>query len=428
MRIWPIYKLGTLCDVKGGKRLPIGAGFSEHGYPYIRARDIRNGRVTFDEPTYIDDRLRSKLKRYRVKKGDICITIVGVNIGDVGFVPAVLDDANLTENAAKLTDFKGVFPPFLNYYLQTRNVRELMQLFASGAAQGKLGLYKIQELPVPVPPLLIQQKIAALLSAYDDLIENNKRRIALLEKMAQEIYCEWFVRMRFPGHEKVKFEKGVPEGWKYKKLDALCSLIKRGISPIYDNEAERLVINQRCIRNGSIDLSEAKRHKTRIPKGKIVQYGDALINSTGVGTLGRVSIVEFVPTDLTVDSHVTICRADPNKICLYYLCHTVKRLQEYFEYIATGSTGQVELSRELIGGTKVIVPDYKIQERFSVIISNIWTKRQTLVTAVTVLGKMRDLLLPRLISGKLSVENCGIQFPPSMQDETETAEKEAICA
>jgi type I restriction enzyme S subunit len=182
-----------------------------------------------------------------------------------------------------------------------------------------------------------------------------------------------------------------------------------------------LVINQRCIRNGNIDLSVARGHKTRIPKEKFVEYGDALINSTGVGTLGRISIVEYETKKLTVDSHVTICRANKAKINSHYLSNSVKKLQGYFEYMATGATGQVELNRKLISDTKIVVPDEELQGQFSDIISPIWKERSTLTLAVNILSSCRKLLLGRLISGKLPVESLDIQFPRSMQNEQDVA-------
>lgn len=310
-------------------------------------------------------------------------------------------------------DYKGNFPKYVYYFLKTMHLEN----FNSGAGVPTLNQNHLHKLKIKIPPKKVQKKIAAILSAYDDLIENNKRRIDLLEKMAEEIYREWFVRMRFPGHKKNKFEKGIPVDWQYEKLDDLCSLIKRGISPSYNDDSELLVINQRCIRDGNIDLSLARVHNTKIPTVKLLQYGDAIINSTGVGTLGRVSIVEYEPVKLTVDSHVTICRADTTKVNLRYLSYSIKKLQGYFEYMATGATGQVELNQGLIAGTKILVPNPELQDKFSNIIGPIWSKRSALTFSVNILKSSRDMLLPRLISGKFSVEELDIKSPPSMQDE-----------
>lgn len=276
----------------------------------------------------------------------------------------------------------------------------------------------LKKVKLVIPPLGEQQKIAAILSAYDDLIENNKRRIALLEKMAEEIYREWFVRFRFPGYQTAEFEKGIPKGWSYEKLENLCELIKRGISPKYSDETGYLVINQKCIRDERIDLSEARCHDSKVASEKYIRFGDALINSTGVGTLGRVSVVEFHPKQITVDSHVTICRANKDKIDPVYLATTVSKLKNYFEFMAAGSTGQVELNRSLIAGIKIIVPPEELMKDFGSQMSQIFKQKQVLSNMNDNLMRTKDQLLPRLISGKLSVENLDIQFPPSMQAAT----------
>ncbi len=157
-------------------------------------------------------------------------------------------------------------------------------------------------------------------------------------------------------------------------------------------------------------------HDSKVPNEKYIQYGDALVNSTGVGTLGRISIVEFNPEKITVDSHVTICRADKSKINSVYLATTTSKLQSYFEFMASGSTGQVELNRSLIAGVKVLVPTDELMNKFSDQVRCLFKQEQTLQNINTNLVKTKNNLLPRLISGKLSVENLDIQFPPSMQD------------
>ncbi len=190
--------------------------------------------------------------------------------------------------------------------------------------------------------------------------------------------------------------------------DLMLPLHCLSLLPHNKRHLKLLVINQKCIRDGRIDLSEARRHDSRADESKYIQHGDALINSTGVGTLGRVAVVEFKPENITVDSHVTICRADPEKIDAFYLAYTVAKLQQYFEFMAAGSTGQVELNKSLIEGIKVLVPEK---------MKSLIVQKQILFRQVEILEKTKSQLLPRLISGKLSVEELDIQFPPSMQEE-----------
>lgn len=306
-------------------------------------------------------------------------------------------------------DFKGNDPRFIYYFLQTLHL-ENFDVGSSNPTLNRNHLHKIRVLF----PKEQQKKIAAILSAYEELIENNRRRIELLELMAEELYREWFVRFRFPGYQQVMFERTVPQGWELQKLGCLCHLIKRGITPKYSDDSLRLVINQRCIRNGGVDLSVARQHDTKVPAEKIIQYADALINSTGVGTLGRVSVVEFEPDNLTCDTHVTICRANPKKVNPYFLACTVARLQQHFENLAVGSTGQTELGREEIAKVKILLPPEDLQMEFAKRISSFWMAKIALADTLKNLAEQRDQLLTRLISGKLPVDQLDIQYPPSM--------------
>ena len=302
---------------------------------------------------------------------------------------------------------------FLYYYLKG-NYGNLVNLKLGGSQQN-LNAATLKRFPVPAIPVAAQKKIAAILSAYDDLIANNRRRITLLESMAEEIYREWFVRMRFPGHASTEMEHLLPVGWSRKPLGELSALIKRGVSPDYSEVAEGVVLNQKCIREGKVSLAEARQHQTRVPDDKLVHYGDVLINSTGVGTLGRVAVFDIERIGITCDSHVTILRPNADAVQPEYLGHTVAQLQGYFESMAAGSTGQAELSRDLIAKTKVVVPAAGVQSEFAARAMPIRQQRRSLLMANEALARMRDSLLPRLISGKLKVDHLDIRMPPSMQ-------------
>lgn len=267
-----------------------------------------------------------------------------------------------------------------------------------------------------LPSLPIQRKIAAVLSAYDDLIENNNRRIALLEKMGEELYREWFVRLRFPGHESTKIVKGIPEGWIVESIGSVSKLVKRGISPVYDESSSSLVLNQKCIRNGKVNLGPARKHSSKVPNEKFLQKFDVLVNSTGVGTLGRVAIFSAEAESLTVDSHVTIARANPDKIDRLYYAGILCTKQEYFENLAIGATGQVELNKDGIERVQFLLPPNELQKHFSrqkTGLLQLIEKTQQKQAALTL---SRDRLLTRLMAGKIDLESLDIALPPSMQE------------
>lgn len=414
---WKICEADTVCaEVVDCVNKTAPVVDANTGFRMIRTTNVRDGRVDLSETRFVEAAVFQKwTRRVLPRRGDIILTREAP-LGEVGLLRS---DENVFLGQRTMlyrADPKKLNQQFLYYSLLGPYVQGQIRGQGSGATVEHLRVPDAEKLAIPVAPLKAQKNIAAILSAYDDLIENNRCRIALLEKMAEEIYREWFVRMRFPGHEQVKFKKWVPEGWRAIELRKACSLIKRGITPSYNDSASTLIINQKCIRQGVVDLAEARRHETNVPSEKIVRYGDVLINSTGVGTLGRVAVFDHEDEEVTCDTHVTICRADTSMIDLHYLGHAVRPLQTYFENMAVGSTGQAELGRDIIGGTKILLPTPEVQQSFKEVVEPIWKAKRLFARKLKALTESRDALLPRLISGKLGVENLDIQFPPSMLD------------
>lgn len=264
---------------------------------------------------------------------------------------------------------------------------------ASGRQRADATFLKKVKLLIPDPP--VQRKIAAILSAYDELIENNQRRIALLEKMAEEIYCEWFVRLRFPGHEKVKVIKGVPEGWGDQKFGQFCQL-QRG----YD-------LTDADVEPGPYPVIASTSIKTYHSQYKVEP---PVITTGRSGSLGEVL---FVNT-----------RAWPHNTALYVkhffgnsaflVYYTLKNMG--LEHFNAGA-GVPTLNRNHLNRIPIIVPNKEIQNRFDGVILKLHKQAELLRNANQKLTMTRDALLPRLISGKISVEKLDIQFPPSMADE-----------
>jgi len=297
-------------------------------------------------------------------------------------------------------------PDYLYGFLRSHFFRNQVEAFVTGSAQPNFGPTHIKQMLLVAPPLPEQRRIASILSAYDDLIENNTRRIAILEEMARRIYEEWFVRFRFPGHEGVRMvetELGLlPAGWRAAVLGDVAAYINRGLAPRYDDAAACIVINQKCIRDQRLNLGEARKQDKPVPAEKVVRLGDVLINSTGVGTLGRVAQVLEPIDNSTVDTHVSIVR--PGKDCdPDYFGLTLLAQQRHFESQGVGSTGQTELSRGRIAETSIVVPPLAVQRWFADIVRPMRSLTVTLQNKNRNLRTTRDLLLPKLISGELDV-------------------------
>ena len=233
-------------------------------------------------------------------------------------------------------------------------------------------------------------------------MEINRRRMALLEKAAQLLYEEWFINLRFPGHEHVKINNGVPEGWERKSLSELTSFLKRGIAPHYADDAEGLVINQKCIRDRRLNLSLARRQSREFAPERQVRVGDVLINSTGEGTLGRIAQVTVPVQNCTVDTHVTIVRPRLN-LPIFYFGAAVMSWEPLFSTMGRGATNQTELSPGQIGDATILVPNKMLMHEFETFAETISQQASNLTLQNDKLRAARDLLLPRLMSGEIEV-------------------------
>ena len=292
-------------------------------------------------------------------------------------------------------DFKGNDPRFCYYFMQTLHLEN----FDTGSSNPTLNRNHIHKIKILFPNLKIQKKIAAILSAYDDLIENNKRRIALLEKMAEEIYREWFVRFRFPGHEKVKFVKGVPEGWEIKKVGDIVDRKKFG--RIYREaellkEGDVIVIDQS--RKKCLGFHNEKAEHEASIEDPLILFGDHSCKMQLM--IEPFSLAEnVIPFSGTMDMPI------------FFLFHLINSLIETTEY---------KRHWTVLINKKVLLPSHDLQQKYDDQVRDFIVMKRKLISANENLNKTRDLLLPRLISGKLSVENLDIQFPPNMQTEEET--------
>ena len=278
----------------------------------------------------------------------------------------------------------------------------LLKMMSSGSTTKFLTVRMLDNLDIPLFGINIQTQIVNILSAYDDLIENNQKQIKLLEEVAQRLYKEWFVDLHFPGHENTKIVDGVPEGWSKSTVFEVSAILRRGISPKYNENARGIVINQKCIRQTIVSYDEARTQEKKYPAELELKEADIAICSTGAGTLGRVGQIYEVRENTTLDSHVTLIRAN-EKIGQQYLFWSLKMQQDYLMSAGKGSTNQLELSRETIGNCKILIPEQKIAEQAEKNFVAIHNKMRECSMQIARLREARDLLLPKLMSGEVGV-------------------------
>jgi len=349
----------------------------------------------------------------------------GVTVGrsgaSFGVVAFSAKDFWPLNTALYVIDFHGNDERFAYYFLKNFDFSD----HNSGSAQPSLNRNYIHPLRVHIPPLAEQRAIAHILGTLDDKIELNRKMNETLEAMARALFKSWFVdfdpvRAKAAGRqpsgmdaetaklfpsEFVESELGlIPRGWRVRPLRDLTSYLSRGIGPSYVDAGGVCVLNQKCVREHRIDFAKARRHNAakKATDGRLVQDLDILINSTGVGTLGRIAQVQQPPEDTIVDSHVTVLRA-ARDIDPWFLGASLFERETEIEALGEGSTGQTELSRVRLGNLDGLVPPQALQRRFGEAVSA--HLRQIVANEVQNyhVASARDALLPRLLSGELSV-------------------------
>jgi len=305
-------------------------------------------------------------------------------------------------------DFKGNDVRFISYLLESLNIKELN---VAGAVPG-VNRNHLHMLKVSLPRLPTQQKIAKILSNYDDLIENNLKRIKLLEESARLTYEEWFLRFRVDGKKlEIDPESSLPFEWKRLKVNDYVDTISKGPSLNYDlGESKGVqVLNQSCIRNGEIELDKVliAKELNDNKKSSYLRINDILINSMGQGTLGRVSKNVSIDEKMIIHNCITYLRAK-DIYSQYMLFYFISSHKEYFESLAQGSTGQSTLKKELVSNLLITLPDDKTINRYDLIISSAWNKIGALKKQNKLLKEARDILLPRLMTGMIDTDDMDI--------------------
>jgi len=417
---WREVKLGDLVEVSSSKRI-YAKEYVASGIPFYRSKEIIEKSKSNDVSTelYISKERFNELKNKfgAPSLGDILLT----SVGTLG-VPYIVrkeefyfKDGNLTW----IKNFKdNCHNKFIFYWLLSPDGVNQINARCIGSTQKALTIDTLKKFELKIPPLDEQKAIAHILSTLDDKIEVNNQINKTLENMAQAIFKQWFVDFEFPnedgesykssGGEMVESELGmIPKGW---EIVELCNIVlenRRGFAPSYNkNDIGIPVINQRCIRNHTIIEEAVKYHDNEVKKASEDVYHkpfDVLINSMGVGTLGRVSQVSKVEEERIVHSCITILRANKDIIEPIILGHMIKNLEAVIEMMGTGSTGQTSLNNKNLGMLKVVLPPISIQNEISVLLTKFLNKIDQNNIESNKLVQIRDSLLLKLMSGEIRV-------------------------
>ena len=392
------------------------------GIPLITAKVIKGGRIETPSEFIAADAFEEWMRRGIPQAGDVVIT-TEAPLGEVAQLPK--GEVALAQRVITLSGKKGLVDnTFLKYLLLSRPFQEDLEARATGTTVVGIKQSVLRKIDLAFPSFLDQKAIAHILGTLDDKIELNRKTNETLEAMAKALFKSWFVdfdpvRAKAEGRPTGlpaeisdlfpdSFEDSelgeIPSGWQCSPLADRAIYLSRGISPAYCEEGGVLVLNQKCVRDSRISFEKAKRHDTTRKQiiGREVRRFDALVNSTGVGTLGRVAMMPICQEEVVVDSHVTVVRGS-NEQESFFISSTLLNRQTEIEALGEGSTGQTELSRVVLGSVPVIFPSPQLISAYFDFAFIIQDKIERNDQTSVALASARDALLPKLISGEIRI-------------------------
>lgn len=365
----------------------------------VNTSDVLEGKVLNHE-TVANKNLKGQFKK-TFKRDDILYS----EIRPANKRFAYIDFENTSNYIAStklmvLRHNEKVLPEYLFALLKSNYVIAELQHLAetrSGTFPQITFSSELAPMKVFLPDKDTQIRIVSILSSIEQKIDKNNEINNNLLEQALAIYKDWFCDYALS-------DGILPENWKITTIDAISSLVTRGIAPKYDDSSDQIVLNQKCIRDHTIDISLSRRHLPKKINEKWISKGDLLINSTGTGTLGRVAQVWFEANNMTVDSHVTIVRPkDPilqSYIGFWGLSH-----ESEIEAQHTGSTGQTELPRDRVKAMELPLPDEDTLSKFNELVIPMTSTVISNQEENDRLSQLRDALLPKLMSSELDVSD-----------------------
>ena len=393
---WEYIRLGDVCTKIGSGATPKGGAtvYIDEGTSFIRSQNIYNLEFSHEGLAHITEDAAKKLNGVAVQKDDVLINITGDSVARTCMVPDAVLPARVNQHVAIVRpDSNRLNPRFLNYYLTSPYMQSLMLGLAVGKGASRNAMTKdmIANFDILCPPIEIQESIVGILSTYDALIENNQRQIKLLEEAAQRLYKEWFVDLRFPGHENTKIIDGVPKGWRRERLVDLVD-VQYGYA--FDGSQFNATRNgMPIIRIRNIPSGNTCDYTTeKVDVQYVVHNGDIL-----VGMDGEFHINSWSGPDAYLVQRT--CSFRPNKSSMKgYLLQAIYEPIKFFESTVVGAT-VAHLGKKHIDTISVLTCPDNLYVPFQ----KYYEQRQLLLNQNWLLTEARDRLLPKLMSGEIEV-------------------------
>jgi len=404
---WPEIRIGDLGQIFTGRTPPTEhpAYFGDH-YPFITPGDMHQGKYARATERSVSHEGAEHLKRIKVPANSVCVSCIGWQMGEA----IMTDKSSFTNQQINTIVPNGkVDPSFLYYSLRPRK-QELLSLGATtGVRTPILNKSAFCDLKVKIPPLPVQRRIAGILSAYDDLIENNQRRIKILEEMARSLYREWFVKFRFPEHEKVSRVASalgdVPQGWDVKTVADSFEIFGGGTpsrkeSEYWESGTIQWFSPSDLTGAGTMFMDDSSDHITErgLAESSARLFPACSVMLTSRATIGAIAI----NTHEACTNQGFITCLPNERAPLYFLFHWLTESVPTFQRMASGATFK-EISRGVFKTIEFLQPPDKLVRRFEDAAVPMAEQALTLQRQIQNLRRMRDLLLPRLLSGKVEL-------------------------
>ncbi len=393
MKEWKKVKLGKLYKVHNG--LSKGRQFFGSGFPFLTFSNVFNNWFL---PETLDALVQSSEKEREtcsIRKGDVFITRTSETMDELGMSSVALKDYpnatynGFTKRLRPLTD--EVIPEYIGYYLRSPKFRGKFMAFSTMTTRASLANDDLLSMEVELPDKITQQRIASTLSRYDSLIENYQKQIKLLEESAQRLYKEWFIDLRFPGHENTKIVDGVPEGWEKKKVGDIIEFYDKLRKPL--SSTQRANMDKIYPYYGAASLMDYVDNY--IFDGIYLLFGE----DGTVITSDNTPVLQYVWGKFWVNNHAHVLRGKSN-ISTEFLYAMFKDMP--IADIVTGAA-QPKISQGRLSEKKVLVPPIKLILKWTNIAVPFFYKLRNLTDQIRHLTEARDRLLPKLMSGEIEV-------------------------
>lgn len=392
---YTIGQLAEIIDGDRGKNYPKQDEFYPQGYClFLNTGNVTKEGLIFEENQFIMKEKDEALRKGKLKRGDIVYTTRGT-VGNAGYYNSNVPYENVRINSGMVilrANGKIVDARFLYQILKSEYYRPYFKQYCTGSAQPQLPIKNFSQIYLNVPDIKTQHRIADILSAYDDLIKNNQKQIKLLEEAAQRLYKEWFVDLRFPGHENTKIVDGVPEGWNEKTLSQVADVIM-GQSPkseFYNSEKKGLPFHQGV---GSYGVRFVMDDIYSTSYTRIAEPNSILFSVRA--PVGRLNITK---NKVVIGRGLAaINQADGCQSYLYYLLKN----RFFKDNIVGNGSIFASVSKDELLNQKFLIPERNLMMQFEKIVSQMDKQIENLDSKNKKLIEARDRLLPKLMSGEV---------------------------